>query len=197
MRCKSAAQRTRQGAESLFIGATTISSECACRTGANLPIRSRLPRDRPPLRTRCRLEGPPARQWTDCRHGRGSYGGTWTENAVQATARDLLVEAMFRVEAAGYPIVLHVHDEIVAEVPEGSGSEQEFLALVTEVPEWAKGLPIAAKFRASERFCKIKPPPAEPREAHDPEPEIATEIDDTIVPPHDTCGNDRDGEKTF
>ena len=47
------------------------------------------------------------------------YAATWTENAVSGISRDLLVEAMQRVETAGYPIVLHCHDEIVVEVPEG------------------------------------------------------------------------------
>ena len=50
---------------------------------------------------------------SDCRNGQGAYGGVWTENIVSGIARDLLVAAMFRVEAAGYPIVLHVHDELV------------------------------------------------------------------------------------
>ena len=61
-------------------------------------------------------------QFKDCRFGQGAYGGLWTENIVSGIARDILVEAMLRIEAAGYSITLHVHDELVCEVPEGFGS---------------------------------------------------------------------------
>jgi DNA polymerase bacteriophage-type len=93
-----------------------------------------------------------AGRWRDCRDGRGAYGGVWTENIVQAISRDLLAEAMQRIEAAGYPIILHVHDEIVAEVPEGFGSLEEFSRLMTRTPAWALTLPIAAKAWTGLRF---------------------------------------------
>jgi DNA polymerase len=95
-----------------------------------------------------------AGQFTDCRHGQGAYGGTWTENVVSGIARDLLADAMLRIEAAGYPIVLHVHDEIVAEVPESFGSTDEFIHLMTRKPAWALDLPIAASAWTGKRYCK-------------------------------------------
>ena len=61
-------------------------------------------------------------KFVDCRFGQGAYGGTWTENIVSGIARDILVEAMLRLEAAGYPTVLTIHDEVVCEVPEGFGN---------------------------------------------------------------------------
>jgi DNA polymerase len=93
-------------------------------------------------------------QFRDCRHGNGAYGGLWTENIVSGIARDLLAEAMLRIEAAGYPIVLHVHDEVVAEVPNGFGSSDEFIHLMTRKPAWALELPIAAQAWTGARYCK-------------------------------------------
>lgn len=69
---------------------------------------------------------------------------TLSENATQATCRDLLVNGMFNVETAGYPIVLHVHDEILSEVDEGKGNLKEFEELMAKLPEWAEGLPLKA-----------------------------------------------------
>jgi DNA polymerase bacteriophage-type len=93
-------------------------------------------------------------QFRDCRNGEGAYGGVWTENVVSGIARDLLAEAMLRVETVGYPIVLHVHDELVCEVRAGFGSTEEFTRLMTPRPSWALDLPIAASAWTGLRYCK-------------------------------------------
>lgn len=82
------------------------------------------------------------------------YGGLQCENVVQAISRDILVDAMLRVEEAGYPIVLTVHDEIIAEVPDGFGSKEEFETLMAQVPAWAKGLPVAVAGWEDVRYVK-------------------------------------------
>jgi DNA polymerase len=73
-----------------------------------------------------------------------TYGPKLVENIVQGTARDLLVDAMLRVDQAGYEIVMHCHDEIIAEVPEGEGSVEELCRLMAVPPVWADGLPLRA-----------------------------------------------------
>lgn len=72
------------------------------------------------------------------------YGGLLAENATQAVARDLQMGAIERLEAAGYPVVMHTYDEDVSEVPIGFGSVEEYEAIMTDVDEWAKGWPIKA-----------------------------------------------------
>jgi DNA polymerase len=92
--------------------------------------------------------------WREYRKGRGAYGGTLIENAVQGIARDIFAAAMLRLDAAGFQICMHVHDEMVAEVRNGFNAGGEFERIITEVPDWASGLPIRANTREGSRFCK-------------------------------------------
>jgi DNA polymerase bacteriophage-type len=73
-----------------------------------------------------------------------TYGGKLCENTVQATARDILTYALKNVERAGYAVALHVHDEIVSEVLEGTGSVEEFERVMATMPPWAADWPIRA-----------------------------------------------------
>jgi DNA polymerase len=73
-----------------------------------------------------------------------TYGGKLVENLVQATARDILTNGMMNAESAGYAVVLHIHDEIVCEVPKGRGSIKELEGLMSDMPSWAKGWPVKA-----------------------------------------------------
>lgn len=83
-----------------------------------------------------------------------SYGPKFVENIVQATARDCLAEAMFRLERAGFPIVFHVHDEVICEVPNGVSSAKELGALMGQPISWAPGLPLRADAYECEYYRK-------------------------------------------
>jgi DNA polymerase len=73
-----------------------------------------------------------------------TYGPKIVENIVQATSRDLLADAMLRLDQAGFAIVAHVHDEVICEVPEGKSSVEEVCSLMSKGPKWAQGLPLTA-----------------------------------------------------
>ena len=73
-----------------------------------------------------------------------TYSGRLVENATQAIARDILAEAMARIEAHGLNIVAHVHDEVIIEAPKGKYSVDEVCKLMSENPAWCKGLPLSA-----------------------------------------------------
>jgi DNA polymerase bacteriophage-type len=82
------------------------------------------------------------------------YGGSLFNNVVQGAARDVLVNGMQKAEAAGYPIVLHTHDEMAAEVPRGFGDVKDFERLICELPEWAAGIPLTAGGWRGKRYRK-------------------------------------------
>lgn len=71
-----------------------------------------------------------------------TYAGKLTENCIQATARDILRRAIINLEKAGYPVILHVYDEIASVIPEGWGSTEEFSRIMGLMPEWAADWPI-------------------------------------------------------
>lgn len=76
-----------------------------------------------------------------------TYGGKLTENIIQAISRDLLANAIFKVFDLGYNIVLHVHDEIAAEIPKDEKEEivlQQMIDAMCTAPEWAANIPLRA-----------------------------------------------------
>ena len=79
-----------------------------------------------------------------------TYGGRLAENVTQAVARDLLVEAMLTIDSAGYRICGHVHDEVLVEGEHAAAIEQ----LMTRVPDWADGLPLAGQAYTCARYRK-------------------------------------------
>lgn len=98
----------------------------------------------------CRTEDAKTKQWVE----RALYGGLICENLTQATARDIMADAMVRLEAAGLDPVLTVHDEGIAEAGHNSAAEVERILL--QAPAWAVGLPIAADCSTAFRYLKGK-----------------------------------------
>lgn len=84
------------------------------------------------------------------------YSGKIAENCVQAICRDLLAWSMLRVERAGVPVVAHVHDEIVLEVPTdwAIGALDVLVEAMTACPEWARGFPLAVEAAVAPRYYK-------------------------------------------
>jgi len=82
---------------------------------------------------------------TTRRYGRvSSYGGRWTENAAQGTARDIMAHALPNLEKAGYNVIGTVHDEVIDEDDPEFGSLEEMCEIMCDTPKWAEGLPVAA-----------------------------------------------------
>lgn len=90
------------------------------------------------------------RKWERC----WLYGGLLAENATQAVSRDFMAAAMPELEKAGYPIILTVHDEIVAEPDEDFGSAEEMVSIMKVLPEWGLDCPIEAEGWEGARYRK-------------------------------------------
>ena len=93
------------------------------------------------------------------KHGNGQriYGGLLAENVTQAVARDILVEqGIVAAERAGYPVVLHVHDEVVCRVPEvqGPAALSFLIKSLSTPPEWGQGLVLNAEGKVSKTLSK-------------------------------------------
>ncbi len=82
------------------------------------------------------------KQWKRC----GTHGGSLVENYDQASSRDLLAEAMLRVDQLEpFDLLLSIHDEVIAEAAKGTCAVEEFEAIMSEVPDWAPNMPITAE----------------------------------------------------
>lgn len=90
------------------------------------------------------------RQWARV----ATYGGKLAENATQAICRDLLVDAMLRLEEAGYPVVLHVHDESVTEGDFTEADRQKVESIMNTAPVWAKDFPLVSECWLNPRYMK-------------------------------------------
>ncbi len=98
-----------------------------------------------------------------------NYWGTWkskqwlkqdlshsklVNNAIQGTARDIKAHGQLQAERKGYKIIFDVHDELPAERKTGEGDLQEYISILTDMPEWAKTIPIKAGGYIGQRYKK-------------------------------------------
>lgn len=90
------------------------------------------------------------KQWTQLE----TYGGKLVENVVQAIARDCLALAIENLEAAGFPVVFHVHDEVVIDIPQDKADLDEVVRLMTLPIPWAPDLPLNADGWVGDFFKK-------------------------------------------
>ena len=89
--------------------------------------------------------------------GFAMYGGKIVENIVQATARDLLVEVIYRLEQEGYPIAIHVHDSVAVRVAldRQQAAKEALLRAWREVPKWASGLVLDAEVKTGNTLNEL------------------------------------------
>jgi len=90
------------------------------------------------------------RQWMEL----DLYGGKITENVVQAISRDILCESMIALEKAGFKVVMHVHDEVIAEYNEDKTALQKMIGIMRISPKWAPNLPLNAAGFISKYYMK-------------------------------------------
>ena len=83
-----------------------------------------------------------------------TYGGKLTENVDQAVSRDIMAEALLRLEANDYPVLMSVHDEAISEVDKDFGTVEEYCDIMCILPKWAKGLPLKAEGWEGQRYRK-------------------------------------------
>jgi DNA polymerase len=97
-----------------------------------------------------------------------TYGAKLIENICQAVSRDLLADALVRLEAGDHPPALHVHDEVLVEIPQGRWvAFAAVLRALTTPPRWAAGLPLEAEGFTSRRYRKSPPPGVKETRARD------------------------------
>lgn len=129
------------------------SGRSLCYVSPSVSVETIRPRDKEPFEKECLSfwgMDQVKKKWEKQR----TYGGRLVENLVQAIARDCLAESMMRLDDADYDIVMHVHDEVVLDVPVGSGSVERVTEIMGRPIHWAPGLPLAAAGFEAEFYQK-------------------------------------------
>lgn len=147
--------KTRDGDPGWWLKVELPSGRVLSYPGIGVSVEKQVDEDRGKENYRERIrymgENQTTRQWTKLY----TYGGKLAENITQALCRDLLAVALVEVDAAGWPIVLHVHDEIVTEVPNTPEYTVDKLSeLMCKLPSWAEGFPLAAEGDELMRYAK-------------------------------------------
>ena len=81
--------------------------------------------------------------------------GRFTENVIQAIARDIMAKGMMELRKEGYRVLLSIHDEAICELDEQQADIQEMCEVMCRLPEWAEGLPLRAEGELLRRYRKI------------------------------------------
>lgn len=146
---------TRDGKPGWWLKVELPSGRILSYPGIGLSVDREVDEDTGKVNVRTRIkylgENQTTRQWGK----QYTYGGKLSENIVQALCRDLLAWSMPGVEAAGYKIILSVHDELLTEVPDTDEyTVKELEGLMCVLPSWAKGFPLTAEGWEGYRYRK-------------------------------------------